>query len=70
MSKLNIPNNKIDEVVMNKYEHLHDISLPKLNRSDVKVLIGSEYPELLPHQELKKENQETEELLRQNWVGC
>ena len=70
MSKLNIPNNKIDEVVMNKYEHLHDISLPKLNRSDVKVLIGSEYPELLPHQELKKENQETEEMLRQNWVGC
>ena len=70
MSKLNIPNNKIDEVVMNKYEHLHDIPLPKLNQSDVKVLIGSEYPELLPHQELKKENQETEELLRQNWVGC
>ena len=31
MSKLNIPNNKIDEVVMNKYEYLHDISLPKLN---------------------------------------
>ena len=70
MSKLNIPNNKIDEVVMNKYKHLHDISLPKLNRSDVKVLIGSEHPELLLHQELKEENQETGQLLKQNWVGC
>ena len=30
MNKLNIPYNKIDEIVMSKYEHLHDISLPKL----------------------------------------
>ena len=28
-NKLNIPNNKKDEVVTNKYEHLHYISLPK-----------------------------------------
>ena len=34
MNKLNIPNNKT-EVVINKYEHLHDISLPKPNQSDV-----------------------------------
>ena len=26
MNKLNIPNNQIDEVVIRKYEHLHDIS--------------------------------------------
>ena len=31
MNKLNIPNNKIDEVVINKYEHLHDISILKPN---------------------------------------
>ena len=53
MNKLNIPNNKIDEVVINKYEHLHDISLPKPNQSDVTVLIGSDHPELLLHQEFK-----------------
>ena len=53
MNKLNIPNNKIDEVVINKYEHLHDISLPKPNQSDVTVLIGSDHPELVLHQELK-----------------
>ena len=29
MNKLNIPNKKIDEVVISKYEHLHDITLPK-----------------------------------------
>ena len=39
MSKLNILNNKIDEIVVNKHEHLHDISLPKLNQSDVTILI-------------------------------
>ena len=53
MNKLNIHNNKIDEVVINKYEHLHYISLPKPNRSDVTVLIGSYHPELLLHQEFK-----------------
>ena len=52
-NKLNIPNYKIDEVVINKYEHLHDISLPKPNKSDVTVLIRSEHPELLLHQEFK-----------------
>ena len=31
MNKLNITNNKIGEVIINKYEHLHDSSLPKLN---------------------------------------
>ena len=55
MNKLNIPNNKIDEVVISKYEHLHDISLPKPNKSNITVLIGSDHPELLLHQEFKKE---------------
>ena len=54
MNKLNIPNNKIDEVVISKYEHLHDISLPKPNKSNITVLIGSDHPELLLHQEFKK----------------
>ena len=55
MNKLNIPNNKIDEVVINKYEDLHDISLPKPSEGDVTVLIGSDHPELLLHQEFKIE---------------
>ena len=53
MNKLNIPNNKIDEVVINKYEHLHDISLSKTNQSDVTVLIGSDHSDLLLLQEFK-----------------
>ena len=53
MNKLNIPNNKIDEVVISKYEHLHDISLPKPNKGDITVLIGSNHPELLLHREFK-----------------
>ena len=48
MNKLIIPNNKIDEVVISKYEHLHDISLPKPNKGDITVLIGSDRPELSP----------------------
>ena len=54
MKKLNITNNKIDQVVIDKYEYLHDISLPKLNQSHVIVFIGSEHPSLLLHQEFKK----------------
>ena len=50
MNNVNIPNSKIDEVVINKYEHLHNISLPKTNQSYVAVLIRSDYPELLIHQ--------------------
>ena len=38
MKKLNITNYKTNEIVTNKYEHLHDVSLPKLNQSDVAVL--------------------------------
>ena len=53
MNKLNIPNNKIDEVVISKYEHLHDMSLRKPNKGDITVLIGSDHPELLLHQEFK-----------------
>ena len=53
MNKLNIPNNKIDEIVINKYEHLHGISLPKPNKGDVTIFIGSDQPELLLHQEFK-----------------
>ena len=53
MNKLNIPNNQIDEVVIRKYEHLHDISLRKAKKGDVTVLIGSDHPELLLHQEFK-----------------
>ena len=53
MNKLNIPNNKIDEVVIRKYEHLHDISLPKPDKGDVTILIGSDHPELLLHQKFK-----------------
>ena len=52
MNKLNIPNNKIDEVVIGKYENLH-ISLPKPNKGDITVLIGSDHPELLLHQGFK-----------------
>ena len=37
MKKLHIPNNKTNETVTNKYEHLHDVSPPKLNQSDVAV---------------------------------
>ena len=37
MNNVNIPNSKIDEVVINKYEHLHNISLPKTNQSYVAV---------------------------------
>ena len=54
MNKLNIRHNKIDEIVMSKYEHLHDISLPKPNIGDITVLIGSDHPELLLHGEFKK----------------
>ena len=54
MNKLNIPNSKIDEAVISKYEHLHDISLPKPNKGDITVLIGADHPELLLHQEFKK----------------
>ena len=53
MNKLNILNNKIDEVVIHKYKHLHDITLPKPNQRDVTVLIGSDHPELVLHQEFK-----------------
>ena len=53
MNKLNILNNKIDEVVINKYKHLHDITLPKPNQRDVTVSIGSDHPELVLHQEFK-----------------
>lgn len=42
---VNIPYNKIDEVVKNKYELLNDISLLKLNQSDVTVLVGSDHRE-------------------------
>ena len=52
MNKLNIPNNKIYEVVVSKYEHLH-ISLPKPSKGDITVLIGSDHPELLLHQGFK-----------------
>ena len=48
---VNIPNNKIDEVVINKYELLHDISLLKPNQSDITVLVESDQPELLLNQE-------------------
>ena len=53
MNKLNIPNNKIDEAEIHKYEHLHDISLPKPDKGDVTVLIVSDHAELLLHQEFK-----------------
>ena len=53
MNKSNIPNNIIDKVVIKKYEHLHDISFPKLNQNDVTILIGLNHPELLLHQEFK-----------------
>ena len=53
MNKLNIPNSKTDEAVISKYEHLHDISLPKPNKGDIAVLIGSEHPELFLHQKFK-----------------
>ena len=53
MHELNIPNNKIDELVINKYEHLHDISLPKTSQGDVTVLIGLHHPELFLLQEFK-----------------
>ena len=42
---VNIPYNKIAEAVKNKYELLQDISLLKLNQSDVTVLVGSDHPE-------------------------
>ena len=43
MNKFNVRHSKIDEVVVNKYEHLHDISLPKLHQSNVTVLIGFDH---------------------------
>lgn len=56
MNTLNIPHNKIDNVVKNNYKHLHDISFPTLYQSDVTVLIGADHPELHLHQEFKTGN--------------
>ena len=56
VENLNIPYDKITQKDIQNYPHLANVNLPCLNNTDVTILIGSDYPDLLLHYEYRKGN--------------
>ena len=57
VDRLDIPCNTLKRNELQKYSPLKHIQLPELHDSDVRLLIGADYPDLLFHHEFKLGNE-------------